>query len=262
MCCLVLAACRINFGANDPDAALDGARDAIACLTTHDEDQDAIDDSCDPCPHIAGTAADADGDGVGDACDPEPTVARQRIAWFDPFSTTRAEWSLSNLTVEQDTLHAMSMAPATSYGILTQATGEVRIVAAGTINATYTGTPHGIAISFGFNNGGANYHYVQFFDIGGAMGEIDIAKAEGGSFPSLATTAYAGTLPVGRWRMEIDESISLQHITLASELAGTPRTTLDADTATPTILTTGGGIGLLIRNADVTVDYLVVIETL
>lgn len=69
--------------------------DARACSPVgHDEDRDAIDDACDACPHVPDPEqADADGDGVGDACDPEPAVAHQRIAFFDPLTSVRPEWS-------------------------------------------------------------------------------------------------------------------------------------------------------------------------
>ena len=261
---LVLAGCRWNFGQSDADAppADDVGADTPVCASAvHDEDNDGIDDACDPCPHLFGSAGDADRDGVGDACDPQPDLARQRIAFFDSFTAARGEWVLSNLTLAQDMLHATSMSPATSYGSLMLPTSDVRIIAKGTVRAAYVPTPHGIALSFGFNAGGANYHYVQFYDIGGANGAIDIAKAEGGSYPSLTSTTYAGTLPLGSWQMDVDVSVSMQHIRFVPELGSTSRATLDANTTMPTMLTTGPGLGLLIRNADVTVDCLIVIAT-
>jgi hypothetical protein len=80
------------------DADADTVGDAVdncpskANTDQHDEDADTIGDACDPCPHLAGTAVDSDSDGVGDACDPQPTIAKQRIKFFDPFTSDRPEW--------------------------------------------------------------------------------------------------------------------------------------------------------------------------
>ncbi len=76
------------------DAAGGPPGDAVVAL--HDEDADGIFDSMDNCPHLANaTQLDSDGDGVGDACDPNPTVARDHIAFFDPFTGPRPEWTSS-----------------------------------------------------------------------------------------------------------------------------------------------------------------------
>jgi hypothetical protein len=164
--------------------------------------------------------------------------------------------------IAQDQLRASSMSPATSFASVAVPNGELSIVTGGTVNAVFTGTPHSLAISFGFNAGGANYHYAQFYDTGGASGFVYISKAEGGSYPSLASTSYAGTLPLGAWQMQIDESVAAQSITLATVLGGQPRQALSADTSAPTMLTSASGMTLLVRNADITLDYLIAIETL
>jgi hypothetical protein len=267
---LVTVGCgRWGFGAggsNVDAAALDdvvGMPDAANCTTiNHDEDGDGIDDACDRCPHVADNSDDGDNDGVGDACDPQPLIAKQRIAFFDSFATMRAEWDgVSNMTIAQDGLRASSMSPATSYATIAVPNGELVIVTGGMVNAVFSGTPHSLALSFGFNAGGANYHYVQFFDAGGGMGDVSVAKAEGGSYPSLVRTSYSGNLPLGAWRLQIDESVSAQRITVASVLGGQPRTDISADTSSPTALTPASGMALLIRNADITLDYMIAIET-
>ena len=265
---LITVGCgRLGFsGGSSVDGSVvpDGpARDIASCALIHDEDGDGLDDACDPCPHLAEQTDDSDGDGVGDACDPQPALAKQRIAFFDTFETTRLEWGgLSNMTIGQDQMRASAMSPATAYANVAIANGELEIVTGGVINAVFTSTPHSIAISFGFNNGGANYHYVQFYDNGSGTGMISIAKAEGGSYPSIASTPYAGDLPTGAWRMKIDESVAVQSIALVSGLGDQSYMPLVAATSSPTALTTATGIAFLVRNADVTVDYLLAIETL
>lgn len=65
----------------------------------HDEDRDGFDDACDGCPHIAeADQRDGDRDGVNDPCDPFPFVARERIAFFDPFVAQRPEWRFSGMS--------------------------------------------------------------------------------------------------------------------------------------------------------------------
>lgn len=84
----------LSDGAATPDAMVNFCS---AATTPHDEDGDAIDDACDVCPQLADPAqADSDGDKVGDVCDPAPALAKQRVAFFDPFTDpTVARWALS-----------------------------------------------------------------------------------------------------------------------------------------------------------------------
>ncbi len=79
---MALAGCgRVGFDAPSSD----GSVGSDVLLANHDEDRDGIDDSLDPCPHIAGTSDDDDGDGVGNACDPSDGL--EHIALFDAFTT-------------------------------------------------------------------------------------------------------------------------------------------------------------------------------
>jgi hypothetical protein len=87
---VVLAACgRVGFDAHDSGSSR-------PCIPVgHDEDGDGIDDACDGCPHIADPdQIDSDGDGVDDVCDPNPSSPRERIVFFDPFTSARPEWTV------------------------------------------------------------------------------------------------------------------------------------------------------------------------
>lgn len=96
----IASACGRHDFAVLPDSAVRPDASITFCstaLTPHDEDGDAIDDACDVCPQLADPAqADSDGDKVGDVCDPAPALAKQRVAFFDPFTDpTVARWNLS-----------------------------------------------------------------------------------------------------------------------------------------------------------------------
>jgi hypothetical protein len=89
---------RIGFdptGQGDGGPGTDGNRfGGSGCVAGHDEDGDGIDDCDDVCPHVSDpTQPDADHDQVGDGCDPHMQMPIDRIAFFDPFIATHAEWS-------------------------------------------------------------------------------------------------------------------------------------------------------------------------
>jgi hypothetical protein len=244
----------------DGDGVLDGDDNCPAHPNAdqHDEDGDGLGDVCDPCPHLAGDDADADGDGVGDACDPQPAIAKQQIAFFDPFTTARSEW-LSTL----DLVGGQWRVGGSQFVRLGVPTGELRIVTGGTL-APRTATPHQLSVSFGFNGGGSgtsNYYYGEFYDTSASNGAVKIMRAASSTFTALASTPYAGTMPSGAWSMRIDESAAGQRVDLTGVIGGAAFTALTGSTGNPEHVA-GTNIGFNIQNLDIAFDYVVVIRTL
>jgi hypothetical protein len=92
----IAAACG-RYGFDARALGGDGGAPAACVPVGHDEDGDGIDDACDDCPHLPNAdQLDSDGDGVGDLCDPHPSDPIDHIAFFDPFTSLRPEWSFFN----------------------------------------------------------------------------------------------------------------------------------------------------------------------
>lgn len=280
---VLVAGCHASLGNGELDAALAGgdARDAAASSSDrdgdghldsadncpemanadqHDEDGDHIGDVCDPCPHIAGDAADADGDGVGDACDPQPMLAKQRLRFFDPFTSDLPEWHHDpGVARLGETLRADAFPDAYTY--LSIANGETRIATGGTIKAVGTGTPHQLVITVGINPTGDVYDYGELYDTGGAAGSISLTKRSGTTYTGLANQDYPGILPTGAWSMRIDASVGAQRMALQAKV-GTTSAELTGDTSAAPALAASDRITLYMQNADIRFDYFVVIDTL
>jgi hypothetical protein len=250
------------------DADGDGIADDVdncparANADQHDEDADSRGDACDPCPHLSASSADldTDGDGIGDGCDPQPMLANQTLAYFDPFTMVRAEWTHSpEVTIANDELR---LAGDENFTRLAVANGETRIIVGGTVASVATASPHQLSMEFGANGARTELHLVQFFDGTGNPGDVSITKKIGNDFPDLAKTPYSGTLPTGAFALQVDASVAKQQVTLATTLGGMVMPTLTAKTDAAPALTPGADISLFERNADFRFDYILVIETM
>jgi hypothetical protein len=251
-------------GDGDADGVLDNADNCPgkANVDQHDEDVDAIGDVCDPCPHINGDAVDGDGDGVGDMCDPQPGIAKQKIKFFDPFTSTRSEWMLeSSASRVGETLRINGLANDASAELLV-ANGEVRIETGGTIASVSSTTPHQMSIAFGLDAPHEKFHYGEFYN-GSNFGDISVVKANDGTYTGIATTPYPPPLPTGAWSMRIDESVATQQIKFRAKVGGVQYNELTAltNTALPN-LTASSTMTIYIQHADFRYDYWIVIETL
>lgn len=225
----------------------------------HDEDGDAIGDVCDPCPHVAGTAADSDGDGVGDACDPQPNIAKQRIRFFDPFTSARPEWSLSASASRVGETLRIDAGSSGGSAQLFVPNGEARLHVGGTIVSVGSATPRQVSVSFGATSSSV-YHYCELWDPGAVS--IAITKRAGDDYMWIAQNETDMPMPTGPWAMRIDESVAAQHIEISATLGGVAYPKLAADASSAPPLASGSSATIFARNVDVRLDYFIVIETL
>jgi hypothetical protein len=71
----------------------------------HDEDGDALDDACDPCPFDTSNDGDADQDGIALACDPDPSTANQVLLFSGFDEVSRASLTLTGGGFADDAYH-------------------------------------------------------------------------------------------------------------------------------------------------------------
>jgi hypothetical protein len=139
-------------------------------------------------------------------------------------------------------------------------TGELRIIAGGSVTAVSVTTPHGMAIAFGQSASSDDYYYAQFYDASSSGGTVNLMKADSGVTTSLAGAPYGGKQPTGAWSMQIDESVTAQTLGLTATLGGLAYGPFAATASTPALV---GSSELFLgtRNVDVRVDYMLIIET-
>lgn len=166
---------RFGFGLHsgdggDGDGDDDALRDAKICVPVHhDEDGDGIDDACDGCPHIVDPEQlDTDGDGVDDLCDPNPSQAIDRIEFFDPFTTSRPEWTFSGVagTYTGDSIHINARNNTWDGDLTITSTADVYMYG-GTINAGGVTTEQQVSLEINPLGDITRSYYCELFQIDG-----------------------------------------------------------------------------------------------
>ncbi|MGE5181816.1 MAG: thrombospondin type 3 repeat-containing protein [Acidobacteriota bacterium] len=227
--------------------------------SSHDEDGDGIADAADNCPFLANAdQADGDGDGVGDACDPEPAMPRQRLTLFAPMfpdATPCSATSSAGTTWQRpgDSWDISGAAVARiDCGSMTMLDLDVWI---GVDIARLTGYPEELSVDLVEPFSSAFFYGDMYADATNPP-VISISHYDGLGF-SLLATATPPALHTGA----LTEHLAARGggpITFATGWANEP---YDLD-APSTMFTGAAGVSFVVRDADVSVRYIAVIETI
>ena len=131
----------------------------------HDEDGDGVDDACDGCPHMSDPEQiDSDGDGVDDVCDPNPMTPGDAIAFFDPFTSIRPEWTFT-LMLPTQSGDDLDFDATANYarGSLAMPLGHVHYAYSATIVTVIAPGPNTDQILIGLAQDGNNSYYCELF---------------------------------------------------------------------------------------------------
>jgi hypothetical protein len=252
---LVVLATGCGRLAFDPTEDGGGGDDASVCVPMgHDEDRDTVDDACDVCPHLADPGQqDVDGDRVGDACDPEPSIARQRIAYFDPFTSARPEWSTSGAapTYDGEDLH-FDTVPVGVLVSLDRVPGTDIIRFGARMG---DGGMSSRQLTVGAYQDMSHYYYCELYD-GGVMTKLGFTYTlDGINFVSVNETTVPGPLDNGTVFVSLDQRTAQRRCETSW-----PPLTQPVDGADP-----GGIVGtrfaMVVQGLVIDLEYFVVIRT-
>jgi len=291
----VVGVCRLDDGSAPPDARTDGALDPDAsldgppadaapdgppadldgdgianavdnCATAqnvdqHDEDNDAVGDVCDNCPHVANAtqanvmegagAADA----VGDVCDPNPTTAGDTIARFIPFHvlptgvTTVGNWAVSG-----DSFVKSGM--ANGELIVSGVRDRVTIEVGGTQIASATAWS-ALVLTFGESAG--KYHYCGYEQPVDDLHDGVLGVYDGVDWSWIhATRHYLPSPLAGSYKISVLTEPAMDRASCTTvDARGTGAT---GPRSAPSL--TPGTIGIRSEDMSHRLDYLIIFESL
>jgi hypothetical protein len=190
---------------SDGDGIFDGDDNCADNPNTdqHDEDGDLRGDVCDFCPHVAELQVqDADGDRVGDLCDPL-TGTQHRIAFFDPFTSDRPEWSFLGPWVRANDM--LSIVADQDHAIIDLALGESVVELGGRITALGSMLNRQLTMTVS-NDGAMLSYYCEIFDDGTPT--VNLTENDNGSYSALDFEPLPNPIPTGPIRLASIQSVS------------------------------------------------------
>jgi hypothetical protein len=242
--------------AGDDDAPVDTPLDAAPHGSlTHDEDNDGVADGLDPCPHLAGDMADGDGDGVGDACDTDNASPRQRITRFESFEAgVPADLNADPGWVQRSDAIGW---PGPTFGFVEwnpHAVGDVDIAVGWDILSIPAAASHQIVVALDQAGGTRTYGEV-YEDASGAF--TSVTHFDGTNYINYDQNNF-GVITTGRLDMAFHAAVNPRDVDFRATWMGTPtyRSATSAVSLGPS-----PALGVTVRDLDVELRYLLVIET-
>jgi len=210
----------------------------------YDEDSDGVGNLCDNCPHVANPsqAATLDTDAVGDACDPDQARLDTQVL-FEGFDVAPTGWQVgSGWTVANGKASGTVAGAATIAYIDVAVPANLTVVTHGTLTPG-TGTPStGVLARLSSTT--------EFYRCGLTPTAADLFEFTGGTYTVLQQTSISGpTLTDVNLKFEI--TAGALACNAYGGAVGAPLTATNTNQV-------GTRVGLRVRDASATFDYIVV----
>jgi hypothetical protein len=238
------------------DTDMDGVFDdddncpADANTDQHDEDGDGRGDVCDLCPHVPEVQVqDADGDRVGDLCDPN-TGVQNRIAFFDPFTSDRPEWTLVGAWVRAN--DKLSIDAGQDHAILDVPIGHSVLELAGRVVGVATLNNQ---LSLTVSNDGTTAVYCEIFSNG--TPRVNLTENVDMTYTALDSALLPDPLPPSAFRFAAAQDAASDSGACTLLYAGNTYPLTGTDTIVPTAQT-----HINVQNLNIELDYAIQIDEL